>query len=78
MKKELKSLFDAVVKKPDIGCTRKELLLVARRAGEDPEDLEDLIDLLEFDEDTDLLEWNDFYEWWSEEIDPKDYDPPST
>ena len=99
MREELKKYFDVVVKKPDL-CTREEIMLVAQRAGENPEDLEDQIDLLDFDEDTNLLDWDDFFvsspylrfrssrgrhfttclflpylqEWWSEEIDPRDYD----
>jgi hypothetical protein len=61
MKNELKSIFDAVCKRPEAGCTRNEILSVAARAGEDPEDLEDQIDLLEFDQATNLIEWSEFY-----------------
>ena len=73
MKAELKVIFDAAVAKAGV-CTREEILVIATRCGENPDDLEDQIDLLEFDEETLLLCWADFFEWWSEEVDPRDYD----
>jgi len=73
MKKELKAIFDSVVKKADF-CDRDEILTIAVRCGEKPEELEDQIDLLEFDDETLLLEWPDFFEWWSEEVDPRSYE----
>ena len=76
MKAELKTIFDSVVAKPEF-CNREELRQIAKRAGEDPEELDDQIDLLEFDESTDLLDWEYFFEWWSEEVDPRDWLEPN-
>lgn len=69
---ELKVIFDDVVKKED-WCSREEIRIIASRVGEQPDELDDQIDLLEFDEDTNLIEWEYFYEWWSEDVDPRLY-----
>ena len=73
MKEELKKVFDDTMKRPE-KCSREEILKLAKVVGEIPDDLEDALDLLEFDEETQLLSWDDFYQWWSETEDPRDWD----
>jgi hypothetical protein len=75
MTKELKHVFDSnTTKRITDECTREEILKIAEQCGEVAEELEDQIDLLAFDEETGLLGWDEFYEWWSETVDPRDYE----
>ena len=75
MKKELKQVFDSnTSKRVTDECTREELLKVAQQLGEVVEELEDQIDLLEFDDESGLLGWDEFFEWWSESVDPRGYE----
>ena len=71
MTKELRRNFDENTRREGF-ASRAEILTIAARCGEDPEDLEDQIDLLEFNGEN-LLPWDDFFDWWSEEVDPRDY-----
>lgn len=73
MKEELKKLFDSVTKKQD-WCSNEEIRTIAGRTGENPEELDDYIDMLAFDEETLLLHWDKFFDWWSTEVDPRDYE----
>ncbi len=77
MKEELKKIFDEEVKKEG-WCSSDEIKSIATRTGEDPEELEDHIDLLEFDEQTLLLSWELFFEWWSQEVDPRSLENPKS
>ena len=75
MKKELKQVFDSnTSKRITDECTREEVLKVAQQLGEVVEELEDQIDLLEFDDESGLLGWDEFLEWWSESVDPRGYE----
>ena len=71
MKRELQTIFDSTVKKAGY-ATRQEILRIAKLVHEDPDELEDQLDVLDFDEDN-LLDWDEFFDWWSEEVDPRDY-----
>ena len=73
METELRTLFDSVVRKPNF-CTHEEIRTIATRVGEQTDDLDDYIDLLTFDPETNLLSWKEFYKWWSEEVDPRDFE----
>jgi len=75
MTKELKIIFDNnTTKRVTDECTREEVLKIAAQCGEVAEELEDQIDLLAFDDESGLLDWDDFFEWWSETVDPRDYE----
>lgn len=73
MKTELKAIFDSVAKRQG-QISHEEIGVLAKRVGEDPEELDDQIDMLAFDEETLMLSWDAFYKWWSEEVDPRNYE----
>jgi hypothetical protein len=74
MKAELYKKFDLITNEYHQGwASHDDIIKIAVLCGEDPDDLEDQIDLLEFDEKTNLIDWDEFYDWWSEEVDPVDF-----